>query len=170
MPTAKKVEQVAELQAKFAECGGCWFVDARGLTVAEVSELRKNIREAGGSMHVYKNKLAQLALSNLEQPNCADVLAGPTAFIFCGADIAAPAKAVKVFAKAHDALEMKGGIVDGVQMSAEEAMAIADLPSKEVLLAMVLGTMQAPISSFMRVANGTVEGFARCCKQIAEQK
>ena len=93
MPTQEKVQQVAEITEKLQNMAGVWFIDARGLTVKETQELRRSIRQAGGSMHVYKNKLARIALKGLELPECADVLAGPTAFVFCDDDIAAPAKA-----------------------------------------------------------------------------
>ncbi len=170
MPTQEKIQQVAEITEKFKESAGCWFVDARGLTVKEVQELRVNIRNSGGSMHVYKNKLAQRALADLELPTCADVLAGPTAFVFCDADVAAPAKAVKDFMKEHEALELKGGLIDGAQISVEDALKIAELPSKEQLVAMLLSTMQAPITGLARVCNGPVESFARVVKAIADKQ
>ena len=113
MPTQQKVEQVEELTELFKNSEGCWFVDARGLTVKESQELRRNIREGAGQMHVYKNNLAAIALKNLDLPEIPEILAGPTAFVFCDGDVAAPAKALKDFAKDHEALEIKGGIVDG---------------------------------------------------------
>ena len=121
MPTQQKVEQVEELTELFKNSEGCWFVDARGLTVKESQELRRNIREGAGQMHVYKNNLAAIALKNLDLPEIPEILAGPTAFVFCDGDVAAPAKALKDFAKDHEALEIKGGIVDGKVYSVEEA-------------------------------------------------
>ena len=138
MPTQQKVEQVEELTELFKNSEGCWFVDARGLTVKESQELRRNIREGAGQMHVYKNNLAAIALKNLDLPEIPEILAGPTAFVFCDGDVAAPAKALKDFAKDHEALEIKGGIVDGKVYSVEEALKVADLPSKEQLVAMLL--------------------------------
>ena len=170
MPTAKKVQQVADLEDLFKSSAGCWFVDARGLTVKEAQELRVNIRQAGGAMHVFKNTLALIAMKNLELPEMSDILAGPTAFIFCPNDVAAPAKAVKEFMKEHQALEMKGGVVDGAAVNVEDALKIADLPSKEQLVAMLLGTMVAPITSLARVCSAPSESLARAVKAIAEQQ
>ena len=119
MPTQQKVEQVEKLTELFKNSEGCWFVDARGLTVKESQELRRNIREGAGQMHVFKNNLAAIALKNLDLPEIPEILAGPTAFVFCDGDVAAPAKALKDFAKDHEALEIKGGIVDGKVYSVE---------------------------------------------------
>ena len=163
MPTQQKVEQVEELTELFKNSEGCWFVDARGLTVKESQELRRNIREGAGQMHVYKNNLAAIALKNLDLPEIPEILAGPTAFVFCDGDVAAPAKALKDFAKDHEALEIKGGIVD-------EALKVADLPSKEQLVAMLLSTMLAPVTGLARVCAAPAEGLARTVQAIADQK
>ena len=162
MPTQQKVEQVEELTELFKNSEGCWFVDARGLTVKESQELRRNIREGAGQMHVYKN--------NLAVPEIPEILAGPTAFVFCDGDVAAPAKALKDFAKDHEALEIKGGIVDGKVYSVEEALKVADLPSKEQLVAMLLSTMLAPVTGLARVCAAPAEGLARTVQAIADQK
>lgn len=170
MPTQEKVAQVAEITEQFQNTAGCWFIDARGLTVKEVQELRRNIREGNGQMHVYKNKLAARALADLGLPELPEVLSGPTAFVFCDDDIAAPAKAVKDFMDEHEALELKGGLVDGKEVSVEDALKIAELPSKEQLIAMLLSTMQAPLTGLARVCNGPIESFARVVKAIADKE
>lgn len=170
MPTQEKVQQVAEIADLFKNTAGCWFVDARGLTVKEVQELRVNIRQGGGAMHVYKNKLAARALAELDLPELPEILAGPTAFVFCDEDVAAPAKAIKDFAKEHEALEFKGGLIDGKEVSVEDALKIAELPSKEQLVAMLLSTLQAPISGLARVCNAPVESFARVVQAIADKQ
>lgn len=97
MPTQQKVEQVEELTELFKNSEGCWFVDARGLTVKESQELRRNIREGNGHMHVYKNNLAAIALKNLELPEIPEILSGPTAFIFCDGDVAGSGKGPQGF-------------------------------------------------------------------------
>lgn len=170
MPTQEKIDQVAEITEQFKNTAGCWFIDARGLTVKESQELRRNIREGKGHMHVYKNKLAARALADLELPEIPEVLAGPTAFVFCDEDVAAPAKAIKDFMDDHENLQMKGGLVDGQVVSVEDALKIAELPSKDQLIAMLLSTMQAPIVGLARVCNGPVESLARAIKAIAEKQ
>lgn len=170
MPTQQKVEQVEELTNLFKESQGCWFVDARGLTVKEAQELRRNIRAGEGQMHVFKNNLAAIALKNLDLPEIPEILQGPTAFVFCDGDIAAPAKALKDFAKDHEALEIKGGLVDGKVLSVEETLKVADLPSKEQLVAMLLSSMLAPISNLARVCAEPPAALARTIQAIADQK
>ena len=113
---------------------------------------------------------AAIALKNLDLPEIPEILAGPTAFVFCDGDVAAPAKALKDFAKDHEALEIKGGIVDGKVYSVEEALKVADLPSKEQLVAMLLSTMLAPVTGLARVCAAPAEGLARTVQAIADQK
>lgn len=153
MPTQKKADQIEEIAAKLKEAGACWFVDARGLTVKETQELRRNVRAAGGEMKVYKNTLAIRALAQLELPTCEDVLAGPTAFIFAGEDVAAPAKAANDIAKANENLEIKGGLMDGAQMSVEEVVKIASLPSRDQLIGQIACSLTA-VASQLAIAIG----------------
>ena len=170
MPTQKKIDQVAEIEGKFKESDACWFVDARGLSVQEVQDLRVKIRQSGASMHVYKNNLAAIAVKNAGLPEIPEILAGPTAFVFTGQEVAAPAKVLKDFSKDHEALEIKGGIMDGAVQSVEATMKIADLPSKEVLVAKLLGTLQAPLAGLVRCCNAPIESAARAINLVAEQK
>ncbi|MGI6032364.1 MAG: 50S ribosomal protein L10 [Coriobacteriales bacterium] len=170
MPTQEKVQQVAEITEQFQNTAGCWFIDARGLTVKEVQELRVNIRKGGGAMHVYKNTLARRALNDLDLPELPEILSGPTAFVFCDDDIAAPAKAIKDFMDEHEALELKGGLVDGAEVSVEDALKIAELPSKDQLIAMLLSTMQAPLTGLVRVCNAPMESLARGLKAVADKQ
>lgn len=153
MPTQKKADQIEEIAAKFKEAGACWFVDARGLTVKETQQLRRNVRAAGGEMKVYKNTLAIRALAQLELPTCEDVLAGPTAFIFAGEDVAAPAKAANDIAKDNENLEIKGGLMDGAQMSVEEVVKIASLPSRDQLIGQIACSLTA-VASQLAIAIG----------------
>lgn len=153
MPTQKKADQIEEIAAKFKEAGACWFVDARGLTVKETQELRRNVRAAGGEMKVYKNTLAVRALNQLELPSCEEILAGPTAFIFAGEDVAAPAKAANDVAKANQNLEIKGGLMDGAVMSVEEVVKIASLPSRDQLIGQIACSLTA-VASQLAIAFG----------------
>lgn len=170
MPTQKKAEQIEEIAGKFQEAGACWFVDARGLTVAEVQQLRRNIRAAGGLMKVYKNTLTIRALAQLELPTCEEILAGPTAFVFAGADVAAAAKAVSEFAKDNDNLEIKGGLMDGAILDAAEVEAVAALPSKEVLLGQIAAAISGVARGLAVTINGVPSGLAQSIRQVSEQK
>ena len=135
MPNARNQEMMENIKADLEGVSAVWVVDACGLTVKEVEGLRRTIRESGAIMKVYKNTIMQKALAELDMVNMDEILAGPSAFVFCGGDVAAAAKAVTEFAKENDKLEVKGGMMDNTFVSAEEIKAIASLPSKEVLLA-----------------------------------
>lgn len=170
MPTQKKIEQVEEIKGKFQEAGACWIVDSCGLTVKEVQQLRRDIRQAGGQMKVYKNTLTARALEALGFPEIPEVLAGPTAFVFTGDDVAAPAKAVKDFAKSNENLQIKGGLMDGAFLTPAEVEAVASLPSKEVLLAQIAGAISGVARGLATTINGVPSGLAQSIKQVAEQK
>lgn len=170
MPTQQKIQQVEEIQAKFQEAGACWFVNACGLSVKEVQQLRRDIRQAGGQMKVYKNTLTARAIAALGYPEIPEVLAGPTAFVFTEADVAAPAKVIKDFAKDNDNLTIKGGMMDGAFLTPAEVEAVASLPSKEVLLAQIAGAISGVARGLATTINGVPSGLAQCIKQVAEQK
>ncbi len=154
----KKV-QVQEIAEKFQTASSVVVVDYRGLTVAQVTELRKQLREAGVEFKVYKNSLARRAseIAGLEGIN--DVLTGPNAIAFSKEDVVAPAKIINDFAKKNEALEIKAGIIEGNVSTAEDIKALAELPSREGLLSMLLSVLQAPIRN-----------FALATKAVAEQK
>ena len=146
-----EITEVAKNNASFI------LFDYRGLTAEETSELRKILRESDSKYKVWKNTLTKRALDSLNY-NLDDCLAGPSAIAY-SSDAIAPIKALSTFAKDHPALEIKGGIVDGNVTSLDEIKALSTIPSREVLLGKLLGSIQSPITNFARVLN-----------QIAEQK
>jgi large subunit ribosomal protein L10 len=119
---------------------------------------------------VYKNTLTELALRELALPAMDELLQGPTLFTFAVGDPVAPAKALMDFAKDHKQLEVKGAFFENQVVGADGIKALASLPSREQLLSMLLGTMNNPMSSFVRVLNGPAAAFARVLGAIAEQK
>ena len=133
-------------------------VDYRGLTVAEDTALRKQLREAGVVYKVYKNTMINFAIKDTEFADLAQHLEGPTAIAVCKDDATAAARVLAKFAKTAEALEIKGGVVDGVYYDAAGIAKIASIPSRDVLLSKLLGSMQSPITN-----------FARVIKQIAEK-
>ena len=170
MPNEHKIEEVAEIKDRFARASAVMLADYRGLTVKELQALRTKLRESGSELRVYKNTLAQIAMRELALPDLGDLLEGPTAFLFTYGDPVAPAKAIVNFAKEHKVLQVKGGFIDSTVTSAAGIMVLATLPSREVLLAKLLGTMLNPIVGFARVLNGPVEAFARTVQAVADQK
>ena len=170
MPNVKNQETLVKIKADLHDETAVWVVDYRGLTVKEIQTLRSNIREADALMKVYKNTLMHIAVEEMELPNLDSVLEGPSAFVFAGADPVASAKALKDFAKTNKNLVIKGGMMDGQFVDAAQVEAIASLPSREELIAKLLGTISNPLVKTVRVLNGPMEAFARCVSAIADQK
>ena len=134
MPNAQNKEMLASIKEDLDGVSAMWVVDYRGLTVKEMQQLRRDIRETGSVLKVYKNTLVHLALSEAELPTLDDMLAGPSAFVFSGNDVAASAKALKTFAKANENLEIKGGIMDGAVVCAASSWPRSPVPSPASLV------------------------------------
>ncbi|KAF0206789.1 MAG: 50S ribosomal protein L10 [Actinomycetota bacterium] len=170
MPTVDKKAIVAEIKDRFTASSGVIMADYRGLSVRDMQALRVKVRAVGGEVKIYKNTLMELAVRELAMPSMDQLLSGPTAVVFVEGDPVAPAKAMIEFAKEHKQLEVKGGFIERSVLGAESMKAIAALPPREVLIAKLLGTLQAPATSFVRVLNGPVSAFARTLQAIADQK
>lgn len=152
-----KKQIVQEIADKFKTSKSTIVVDYRGLNVAEVTELRKQLREAGVEFKVYKNTLTRLAAESAEVSELNEVLTGPNAIAFSNEDVVAPAKILNDFAKKHEALEIKAGVIEGNVASVEEVKALAELPSREGLLSMLLSVLQAPIRNLALVTKAVAE-------------
>ena len=170
MPNQQNQDTVVKIKEDLQGIGALWVVDYRGLSVKEIQGLRNIIRESDACIKVYKNTLMRLALADLELPVLDEALEGPSAFVFTGEDPVASAKALKDFAKKNKALSIKGGMMDGAYLSAEQVEAVASLPSREELIAKLLGTISNPMTKVVRVLNGPAEKLVRALGQIAEQK
>ena len=154
-----KSQIVTEIADKLKGSVSAVVVDYRGLTVGQVTELRKQLREAGVEFKVYKNTLTRRAVEIAELTDLNDSLTGPNAIDFSANDVVAPAKIINDFAKKNDKLEIKAGVIEGQVVNAEGVKALAELPSREGLLSMLLSVLQAPIRN-----------FALATKAVAEQK
>jgi large subunit ribosomal protein L10 len=152
-----KKQVVAEIADKFRASKSTIIVDYRGLNVAEVTELRKQLREAGVEFKVYKNTLTRRALAEVGLEGLDEVLTGPNAIAFSNDDVVAPAKILNEFAKTHEALKIKAGVIEGNVATVEEVKALANLPSREGLLSMLLSVLQAPIRNFALVTKAVAE-------------
>jgi large subunit ribosomal protein L10 len=140
----KKVKLVAEYAEQLEQSVGIILADYRGLSVNDVSQIRKAVRPIGGKFQVVKNRLLLLALKEVGLSLPDEWLVGPTAVSFCYDEVPPVAKALADAAKDHEALQIKGGVLGSAVVDAGQVRAIADLPSREVLLAQVLGTINAP--------------------------
>ncbi|WP_166246010.1 50S ribosomal protein L10 [Paenibacillus turpanensis] len=155
----EKQQVVSEVKSKLTEYSCTVVADYRGLSVAQVTELRKRLREAGVEFQVIKNTLVRRATAEAELTELDEHLTGPTAYAFSKEDLIAPAKILTEFAKKNDALKVKGGIVEGRVVGFDQIKALADLPSREGLLSMLLSVLQAP-----------VRNFALAVKAVSEKK
>ncbi|MFD2115008.1 50S ribosomal protein L10 [Paenibacillus yanchengensis] len=152
MANAKIIQQkeaaVAEISSKLSQSSTTVVADYRGLNVAQVTELRKQLREAGVEFQVLKNSLVRRATEGAGLSDLNEVLTGPTAIAFSGEDAIAPAKILNDFAKKNEALKLKGGVVEGKVVDVSQIKALAELPSREGLLSMLLSVLQAPMRNF----------------------
>ncbi|PNV66738.1 50S ribosomal protein L10 [Enteroscipio rubneri] len=170
MPNVKNQETLVKIKEDLNGASAVWVVDYCGLSVKDIQALRREIREAGASMKVYKNSLVHIALAESELPTLDDMLAGPSAFVFAGEDVAAAAKAVKNFAKTNQNLEIKGGLMEGAAVTAAEVEAIASLPSREELIAQIAGAISGVARGLAVSINGVPSGLAQVAKAVANQK
>jgi len=155
----EKQQLVDEIAEQLNRSKAVVITDYRGLNVAESTELRKQLREAGVEYRVLKNTLTRRAAVKAEVGELDTYLTGPTAIAFGYDDVVAPAKVLYDFARKHKALELKGGLVEGRVVGPKEVESLASLPSREGLLSMLLSVMQAP-----------VRNLAYAVKQIAEKQ
>jgi large subunit ribosomal protein L10 len=165
-----KEQIVNEIKEKLENAVSLVLVDYRGLNVEEVTELRKKSREAGVEYKVYKNTLMTRALKELGIEGLESYLEGPNAIAFGYDDPVTPAKIISEFAKGHEKLEIKAGMVEKKLLSLEEVKALADLPSKEVLVAQVLGGLNAPITGFVNVLQANIRNLVYALDAIREKK
>ena len=150
---------IDEISASLDGARGVVLVDHRGLTVEQDTALRRALREAGVSYKVFKNTLVKRAIKGTGFEGLESYLEGPSALASSKTDATAPARVLCDFAKTHDKLEIKAGVIEGTDYDAAGVKVIATIPSREVLLSRLLGSMKSPIANFARVVN-----------QIAEKK
>lgn len=154
---AKKQAIVAQITERLQGAQAGVLADYRGLTVAQDTELRTKLREANVDYTVLKNTLVRFAANQVGMEELDPILHGPTALATSTDDVVAPAKVLVDFAKENDALEIKAGFVDGKVISADEVKVYAAIPSKDVLIARVLGSLQSPISALARTLQAIVD-------------
>ncbi|KKO51392.1 50S ribosomal protein L10 [Paenibacillus sp. DMB20] len=152
-----KQEAVDVVTSKLRGSATTVIADYRGLNVAQVTELRKQLREAGIEFSVLKNTLLRRATAAAELTELDEVLTGPTAVAFSTEDVVAPAKILNDFAKKNDALKLKGAVVEGRVIGVDEIKALAELPSREGLLSMLLSVLQAPVRNFALAVKAVAE-------------
>ena len=171
----KKQAAVAGLKEQLSSAKGAVLTGYRGLTVAQDMKLRAKLREAGVNYHVVKNTMVRIAANEIGLEGLDPVLNGTTALAVSADDAVAPAKVIYEFIKENklentEVLTIKAGLVEGKVINVEEVKALASLPSREVLIAKVLGSMQAPISGVVNVLQGTIRNAVYVLDAIRAQK
>lgn len=174
MPSQKVLEQkqaiVKELSAKLQAALTGVIVNYKGIKVTEDTKLRRELREAGVDYSVVKNSLLSRAAKDAGIEGLDSVLEGTTALAVSDSDYAAPARILANFAKENKFFELKSGFIEGKVVGQDQLKELAELPSKEVLIAKALGGLNAPIAGFANVLNGTIRGLVVALNAIAEKK
>lgn len=173
MPSEKVLEQKKQLVAQITEslksAQAGVLVDYRGLTVEEDTALRNKFREANVQYFVAKNTLIRFAAKEVGLDGLDEILNGPTAVAVSAEDPVAPAKIVADFAKGNEKLELKSGFMDGKVMTLDEVKVLAKTPSKETLIAKMMGSLNSPVSGLVRLLNTVVEGGVEIPELIAKK-
>ena len=169
-PRAEKVAVVDEVTAKFQAADAVFVTEYRGLKVSQLAGLRRALRPSGAEYKVYKNTLARFGAQNAGLDSLADLLVGPSGIAFANGDIAATAKALRDAAKANPLPIIKGGSMGSTPLSAKDVEALADLPSREALLAMFAGALQAPLVKTAGLLQALPRNMAYGLKALIDQK
>lgn len=170
MNREQKAAVIDEIAAEITESEAIFAVDYRGITVAQVAELRGKLREADASFRVVKNTLTERAADKAEAAALKDLLTGPTALTFVRGDVAAAAKAVADAQKTTQLLEFKGGLMNGEAVDAAQITAISKLPSREVLYGQLVGVVASPVTGVVRTLNALIQGVAIQLGGVLEKK
>ena len=172
MNREQKATAVAEIAEQIKESEAVFAVDYRGITVAQVAELRGKLRETDATFRVVKNTLTERAADQADAEALKSLLEGPTALTFIRGDAAAAAKVIADFQKSTggELLPFKGGIMDGAAFDAAQITAISKLPSRQVLYGQLVGIVASPITGLARSLNGLVSGLAIALGGVLEKK
>src|SRR4051812_31335451 len=168
-PRAEKVAVVNEVREKFSAADAAVLTEYRGLNVAAISQLRRQLREAGGEYKIYKNTLVRFAARDLGL-EIEDLLTGPTAIAFVEGDAAAVAKTLRDYARTNPALVVKGALLGTKALSADEVRALAELPSRDVLLSQLAGALAAPMRQFAGLLQALPRNFAYGLKALLDER
>ncbi|MCP4639702.1 MAG: 50S ribosomal protein L10 [bacterium] len=169
LPKPEKLEVVAEFKGKVEKSQIAIATKYIGINAEQVTELRSKLRDQSVEFKVFKNTLVKRALDDLDLSDVAACLDGPIAWAFCD-DPVAPAKVLKEFNKGVPVVEMNGGILEGKAVSLQELNALAELPSRDALLAQVVGTIAAPLRNLVGVLNAPMRNMVNVLDQIKKQK
>jgi large subunit ribosomal protein L10 len=166
----EKAVAIAEIAEHIDQSEAIFAVDYRGITVAQVAELRAKLRESDATFKVVKNSLTERAADQVGADTLKQYLAGPTALTFVRGDVASAAKAVADYARATQLLPFKGGLMDGAALDVDQIRALSRLPSREVLYGQLVGVVASPVSGLVRTLNALISGVAVALGQVQSKK
>jgi len=169
-PRPEKVAVVDEVKSRLEAADGAVLTEYRGMTVAELADLRRELAAAGSDYKVYKNTLVRLAVAGGPQEGVSDLLTGPTAIAFVQGDVSAVAKALRDFAKGNPNLIVKGGVVGDSVMSAADINVLADLPPRDTMLAQLAGGLAAPLQQLAGLVQALPRNLAYGLSALLDQK
>jgi large subunit ribosomal protein L10 len=167
-PRPEKVAVVAEVREKLEAADAVMVTEYRGMSVTQIANLRKILRPIGAEYKVYKNTLVRLAADGAGMSELNDQLIGPSGVVFVQGDVAAAAKALRDYAKANPMLIIKGGSLGGKSLSDADVQALADLPSRDVLLSQIAGAFQAPMVKMAGLLQALPRNFAYGLKALID--
>src|SRR5450755_3726648 len=165
----QKTAVVDEIAEQIQSSEAIFAVDYRGISVAQVADLRTKLRDVDARFRVVKNSLSERAADQAGMESLKPMLVGPTALAMVRGDVALAAKALNDAARAFNLLEFKGGILNGSTLTADDVRSIARLPGRDVLNAILVGTIAAPLSGLVRTLNALIAGVAIQLQAIADQ-
>ncbi len=169
MNKEQKAAAVEEIAERLGEAEAIFAVDYRGISVPEAAELRGRLREADATFRVVKNRLAKRAVEKAGTDGLQDLLEGPVALTFVKGDAVVAAKAIATFARQHEVLEYRGGLMDGKPLEPDQFQAIARLPAVDVLRGQLVGVTASPLTGLARGLASMLSGLAAGLGQIAEK-
>jgi large subunit ribosomal protein L10 len=170
MPRPDKIEAVKEITADLKATDVYYFLDYRGLTFAEATELRARLAKADASLKVVKNTLAKIAAADAGVEGLAELLQGPTAIAYCHGDPVRVAKTIQDFIKEKKKAAVRGGKLERSMLSATDVERLSTMPSREQLIAQLVGAIASPLSGLVNVLNGPIRGLVVVLAQVEEQK
>jgi len=170
MPNKKNIETVADLKERMDSCAGLVFFDYRGVNVAQLTDLRRELAKNSSSMKICKNSLTYIALKDLGREVNEEMFVNPTAVVFAKEDMPAAAKAVSEAAKKNDKIKIKGGYMGVDLLDSANVNVVANIPPREVLLSQLVTVLESPISSFANSLHSVVSELAYVLDSVEEEK
>lgn len=170
MPNKKNIETVAALKESMGSCAGLVFFDYRGVTVSQLTDLRRELAKTSSSMKICKNSLVDIALKDLGREVKDEMFINPTAVVFAKEDMPSAAKVISEAAKKNDKIKIKGGYMGEDLLDPANVQVVANIPPREVLLSHLVTALESPISSFANSLQSVISELAMCLTALKRKK